>query len=64
MYSIKRVTLCGSFLFPFYSKRELIIKLEVYLKVVTNNMHPLESEYFKIADIIYCAIKYAVSLEY
>ena len=49
---------------PFYSERELIIKLEVYLKVVTDNMHPLESEYFKIADTIYCAIKYAVSLEY
>ena len=34
------------------------------LKVVTDNTHPMESEYFKMADTIYCAIKYAVSLGY
>ena len=34
------------------------------LKVVTDNTHPLQSEYFKMADTIYCSIKYAVSLGY
>ena len=34
------------------------------LKVVTDNTHPLNSEYFKMADTIYCSIKYAVSLGY
>lgn len=34
------------------------------LKVLTDNTHPLNSEYFKIADTIYCSIKYAVSLGY
>ena len=34
------------------------------LKVVTDNTHPMESEYFKMSDTIYCAIKYAVSLGY
>ena len=33
------------------------------LKVVTDNTHPLNSEYFKMADTIYCVLKYAVSLE-
>lgn len=34
------------------------------LKVLTDNTHPLNSEYFKMADTIYCSIKYAASLGY
>ena len=34
------------------------------LKVLTDNTHPLNSEYFKMADTIYCSIKYAVSSGY
>lgn len=34
------------------------------LKVVTDNTHPVNSEYYKMADTIYCSIKYAVSLGY
>lgn len=34
------------------------------LKVLTDNTHPTNSEYFKMADTIYCSIKYAVTLGY
>ena len=32
-------------------------------KVITDNTHPYNSEFYKMADTIYCTIKYAVNLE-